>query len=105
MHNSNTSGKKKSVSKLSVMSSLRNIPPSLYIDKSPSTVRVGRLTANYVVGVQGALVSTVVMRRREGLANSKLTFSRALESQCVVEPGQHKQGVAELTRDLAFASA
>jgi len=39
---------------LSVMSSLRNIPPSLYIDKSPSTVRVGRLTANYVVGVQGA---------------------------------------------------
>jgi hypothetical protein len=33
-----------------------------------------------------------------------LTFSRALESQCVVEPGQHKQGVAELTRDLAFAS-
>lgn len=54
-------------------------------------------------------MSCVVMRRHGGggerLANSLLTFSRALESQCVVEPGQHKQGIAELTRDLTFASA
>ncbi|PSN34823.1 hypothetical protein C0J52_23267, partial [Blattella germanica] len=68
-------------------------------------VRVGRLTASYVVGVQGALVFSGMMRRRKRVANSLLTFSRALESQCVVEPGQHKQGIAELTRDLALAIA